>query len=60
MFLSPTFSKRGLAVGAGLAIAGLTLLLVAAVSRPLSSTPITPAMAVVAVAFSSARLCLTA
>ena len=34
---------------AGLAIAGLTLLLVAAVSRPLSSTPITPAIVVVAV-----------
>ena len=34
---------------AGLAIAGLTLLLIAAVSRPLSSTPITPAMVVVAV-----------
>ena len=33
----------------GLVIAGLTLLLVAAVSRPLSSTPITPAMVVVAV-----------
>jgi NhaP-type Na+/H+ or K+/H+ antiporter len=49
VFLSPTFSKRGLAVDAGLAIVGLTLLLVAAVSRPLSSTPITPAMVVVAV-----------
>ena len=36
-------------MGAGLAIAGLTLLLIAAVSRPLSSTPITPAMVVVAV-----------
>ena len=34
---------------AGLAIAGLTLLLIAAGSRPLSSTPITPAMVVVAV-----------
>ena len=34
---------------AGLAIVGLTLLLVAAVSRPLSSTPVTPAMVVVAV-----------
>ncbi len=33
----------------GLVIVGLTLLLVAAVSRPLSSTPITPAMVVVAV-----------
>ena len=33
----------------GLAIVGLTLLLVAAVSRPLSSTPVTPAMVVVAV-----------
>ncbi len=45
---SPTCSNRGLAVDAGLAIAGLTLLLIAAVSRPLSSTPITPAMVVVA------------
>ena len=36
-------------MNAGLAIVGLTLLLVAAVSRPLSSTPITPAMVVVAV-----------
>jgi len=36
-------------VGAGLVIVGLTLLLVAAVSRPLSSTPVTPAMVVVAV-----------
>jgi sodium/hydrogen antiporter len=36
-------------VNAGLAIVGLTLLLVAAVSRRLSSTPITPAMVVVAV-----------
>ena len=43
------FSKRGLAVNAGLAIVALTLLLVAAVSRPLSSTPITPAMVVAAV-----------
>ena len=34
---------------AGLVIVGLTLLLVAAVSRPLSSTPVTPAMVVVAV-----------
>ena len=34
---------------AGLAIVGLTLLLVAAVSRRLSGTPITPAMVVVAV-----------
>ncbi len=33
----------------GLVIVGLTLLLLAAVSRPLSSTPITPAMVVVAV-----------
>ena len=33
----------------GLVIVGLTLLLVAAVSRPLSSTPVTPAMVVVAV-----------
>jgi NhaP-type Na+/H+ or K+/H+ antiporter len=33
----------------GLAIAGLTLLFVAAVSRRLSSTPITPAMVVVAI-----------
>ncbi len=33
----------------GLALVGLTLLLVAAVSRPLSSTPITPAIVVVAV-----------
>ena len=46
---SPTFSKRELAVDTGLAIVSLTLLLVAAVSRPLSSTPITPAMVVVAV-----------
>ncbi len=36
-------------MGAGLAIVALTLLLVAAVSRPLSSTPVTPAMVVVAV-----------
>ena len=36
-------------MNAGLAIVGLTLLLVAAVSRRLSSTPITPAMVVVAV-----------
>ena len=36
-------------MGAGLVIVGLTLLLVAAVSRRLSSTPITPAMVVVAV-----------
>ncbi len=36
-------------MGAGLVIVGLTLLLVAAVSRPLSSTPVTPAMVVVAV-----------
>ena len=36
-------------MNAGLAIVGLTLLFVAAVSQPLSSTPITPAMAVVAV-----------
>ena len=42
-------SKRGLTVNTGLVIVGLTLLLVAAVSRPLSSTPITPAMVVVAV-----------
>ena len=42
-------AKGGLAVGAGLVIVGLTLLLVAAVSRPLSSTPVTPAMVVVAV-----------
>ena len=42
-------AKGGLAVSAGLVIVGLTLLLVAAVSRPLSSTPITPAMVVVAV-----------
>ena len=42
-------AKGGLAVGAGLVIVGLTLLLVAAVSRRLSSTPITPAMVVVAV-----------
>ncbi len=33
----------------GLVIVGLTMLLVAAVSRPLSSTPITPAIVVVAV-----------
>ena len=43
------FSKGGLAVNAGLVIVGLTLLLVAAVSRLLSSSPITPAMVVVAV-----------
>jgi sodium/hydrogen antiporter len=36
-------------VNAGLVIVSVTLLLVAAVSRPLSSTPITPAMVVVAV-----------
>ena len=42
-------SKRGLTVNTGLVIVGLTLLLVAAVSRPLSSTPITPTMVVVAV-----------
>ena len=42
-------AKGGLTVGAGLVIVGLTLLLVAAVSRPLSSTPVTPAMVVVAV-----------
>ena len=36
-------------MNAGLVIVGLTLLLVAAVSRPLSSTPVTPAMVVVAV-----------
>ena len=36
-------------MSAGLVIVGLTLLLVAAVSRPLSSTPVTPAMVVVAV-----------
>jgi sodium/hydrogen antiporter len=36
-------------VNSGLAIVGLTLLLVAAVSRRLSGTPITPAMVVVAV-----------
>ena len=36
-------------MGAGLVIVGLTLLFVAAVSRPLSSTPVTPAMVVVAV-----------
>ena len=36
-------------MNAGLVIVSVTLLLVAAVSRPLSSTPITPAMVVVAV-----------
>ena len=36
-------------MNAGLVIVGLTLLLLAAVSRPLSSTPVTPAMVVVAV-----------
>ena len=41
-------AKGGLAV-AGLVVVGLTLLLVAAVSRPLSTTPVTPAMVVVAV-----------
>lgn len=46
---SRQLSGRGLAVDAGLVIVGLTLLLVAAVSRPLSSTPVTPAMVVVAV-----------
>jgi hypothetical protein len=39
-----TFGPRGVAVNSGLAIVGLTLLLVAALSRCLSSTPITPAM----------------
>ena len=42
-------AKGGLTVNTGLVIVGLTLLLVAAVSRPLSSTPVTPAMVVVAV-----------
>ncbi len=36
-------------MSSGLAIIGLTLLLVAAVSRRLSSTPVTPAMVVTAV-----------
>jgi NhaP-type Na+/H+ or K+/H+ antiporter len=47
--VAPTFSPRGLAVHWGLAIVGLTLLLIAAVSQRLSSTPITPAMVAVAV-----------
>ena len=41
--------REGRAVNSGLAIVGLTLLLVAAVSRRLSSTPVTPAMVVIAV-----------
>ena len=40
---------EGRAVNSGLAIVGLTLLLVAAVSRRLSSTPVTPAMVVTAI-----------
>ena len=40
---------QGRAVNSGLAIVGLTLLLVAVVSRRLSSTPVTPAMVVTAV-----------
>ena len=47
--VAPTFSPRGLAVHWGLAIVGLTLLLIAAVSQRLSSTRITPAMVAVAV-----------
>jgi sodium/hydrogen antiporter len=45
----PAFNPRGLAVNSGLAIVGLALLLVAAVSRRLSGTLITPAIVVVAV-----------
>src|ERR1035438_5614275 len=42
-------SRRRLEMGAGLAIIGVTLLLVAAISRYLSGTPVTTAILVVAI-----------
>ena len=44
-----TAKRRSLTVGAGLAIVGVSLLLVASVSRYLSGTPLTPAILVVAI-----------
>ncbi len=47
--MAPDLCTGGRAVSSGIVIVGLTLLLVAAVSRRLSGTPVTPAMVVTAV-----------